>query len=685
MSRAGRWNRSWLGLLALCVVAFGAADAVLLHLATGYLGGAGFNGVTVQGVEGFLGFALASAVADSFLILLIWSALIPVLRVLRRPPSQILALAAGITLAVPVWINTVRFHIHEIVGTMIKPDVAWELAGGTAGSLAGSVVDSVTPDLLSQGILAGIVLAHGLAAFVLARLLEHRWAAFLGPLEPPRVRSVALGALAAGAVVLVLDVAPAGATLRDIRAGVARKPAHTILAWFADRATDVDLDGAGLVFAPRDPAPFDPTIHPYAIDRPGNGIDEDRIAGDHPVDFERLRPVPVPDPSAAATRRPHVLVIYLESFRADLLGRRFGDREVTPFLDRLAREGAASQHAYAHSPFTSRSRAQFFSGRLAPVPGEPTLIDDFAARGYRVAHFSGQDDSYAGSEALLGVARADRFYDARQDLARRTSRSTSQVSLQVSWKTLLSRTEEYLDHTDPSRPLFLYVNFVDTHFPYHHDELDDLLGVDPVDRADIRRSNVDAVLATYYNAAANVDLAIERLVGYFRRWSGGAEHVILVTSDHGQAFYEHEFLGHGEAADDPQSRVPLVVWGIEGQWPEPLGAADLRGLLLRDLGRGASGGAARLRFVPDPDRAVVQYLPSLARPRLFAVRRLSEVSVFQFVERRLEVLDAMTGEPAVRMSNANGGEKAALREVILNWEALRLEQAEADGDGSEQG
>jgi hypothetical protein len=51
--------------------------------------------------------------------------------------------------------------------------------------------------------------------------------------------------------------------------------------------SDVDGDGYGVLSAPQDPAPFTKSIHPYALEIPGNGVDEDGVAGDLPADFAR--------------------------------------------------------------------------------------------------------------------------------------------------------------------------------------------------------------------------------------------------------------------------------------------------------------------------------------------------------------------------------------------------------------
>jgi hypothetical protein len=460
-------------------------------------------------------------------------------------------------------------------------------------------------------------------------------------------------------------------TVARVRYGLRAKPSRILLVRLLQRVTDLDRDGYGWLARPSDPAPLDGTVHPYAIDIPGNGLDENGVGGDHPLAFE---PLPVAAaPELQGSKRPHFLLIFLETFRTDLLGARLDGREITPYLNQLAREGASSDQAFVHSPSTNSSRAHLFAGSLAYRSAGSTLIDDFKKRGYTVGHFSGQDDSFGDSASLLGFDRADVFYDARRDVEKRTSRSTSTVSLQVSCKTVLSRVRDFLAKLDTKRPLFLYVNFTDPHFPYFHREIDPILDVEPITKADIRADRAEKVWRAYANTVANVDRAVEELVETWRTQLDGRDHAILVTADHGQAFYEKGFLGHGEALDAAQTRIPLILWGIGGDWPEPLGLADIRGLLWRNLEVGHEGGIPVARFVPDPRRQVLQWAANLQRPHLVGLRELDRIALYDFRKDRLSVLTP--GETPVRVSPEE--EQKQLRALIWNWEALQRREAES--------
>jgi hypothetical protein len=641
--RAGRL------LLAAGVVLVGLVDAVMLAFTTGYFGG-GYNSPRLSGALRWLGFGASGAVLDAFLLSLAFGVALLVGRAVRLAGLPRLAFAGGIALLLPVGTDVVTQQLHRVFGKVVGMDLLVELAGGQFSDAALNAISEAPGAAL--GLLAA---AGGIAVLVVgARRLERR-------IAPRVVNAPSAGGLIAVVVTSAL-LGTAVLHLADTRApvlsyGLDRKPSGMFLRSAVEAATDWDRDGFGWMARPADPAPLDPSRHPWAPETPGNGVDENGLAGDLP------RAWPVPEAVAVVAQTdgasPSFLLVFLESFRGDLLGRTHAGRPVVPVLDELAGLGASSELAFAHNPFTWVSRAELFQGQLQPQAGAATLIDDFQERGYRVAYISGQDESH-GPAGLVGTERADFFVDARSHADRMTSRTALTVSLQISDAVVLEEVEGYLTSTrgDP-RPLFLFVNLVDTHFPYHHDELERLLDVEPVTRPEIRPWNADRVLATYLQAAANVDASVGQLVELWRTHFDAAP--LLVTADHGQAFYEEGMLGHGQSVAAGQTRVPLIAVGLGGDWPEPLGLADLRGLILGGL---AETGSAP-RFTPDPTRRIFQFTGLLEAPKEIALRTSDGVT-------RLEL-----GSGHAYSRSGAGAEKPlatddpAVHEVIWSWEALR--------------
>jgi hypothetical protein len=204
------------------------------------------------------------------------------------------------------------------------------------------------------------------------------------------------------------------------------------------------------------------------------------------------------------------------------------------------------------------------------------------------------------------------------------------------------------------------VNLVDNHYPYHHDGIDRLLDVDPVTRSEIRPENARRVFETYLQASAHVDRAIGELLALWGERMGDAP--LLITADHGQSFYEDGMLGHGQSLDPNQSRVPLILSGIGGTWPEPLGLADLRGLLLTHLFE-APG---RARFAADPARRVFQYVGPLERPYRIGLRSWDRSASWAF---------ARSQAPA-----AESGDERELLPVLWTWEWWQAERLRSESE-----
>ena len=605
-------------------------------------------------------------VLDLALVLGVWALCLPLLALLRARRLQTLILAGVLATGISFLIAAGRHNLYAVLGNMATVSVLREISRGSASTMAAQLLERMEAKDLLIPLFTALVL---LAVVIAAREVEGRFADIERRFAPPPLRSV-WAAFASCALLGALVLAIPSDTAARLRYGLRGKASWILTVELIQSVTDVDRDGYSWPAQPPDPAPFDGTIHPYAIDVPGNGVDENGVGGDHPRAFEPFPVAAAREPAGGS--RPHFLLIFLETFRADLLGARLGGREITPRLNRLAREGASSSRAFVHCPTTISSRAQLFVGSLAFRGAGSSLIDDFKDRGYTVGYFSGQDESFGDTESLLGVDRADAFYDARRDVAKRTSRSASVASLQVSWKTVLSRVREFLAKVDPDQPLFLYVNFTDAHFPYFHGEIDPILAVEPITRADIRADHAEQVRKAYANAAANVDRAVEELIDAWRTHLEGRDHAILVTADHGEAFYEKGFLGHGEALDDAQTHVPLILWGIGGDWPEPLGLADIRGLLQRNLEVGRGGGVPVARFVPDPQRRILQWAANVKRPHVVGLRGLEQLVLYDFREDRLAVL--APEEAPLRLSPEE--ERREFRALIWNWEAVQQRELE---------
>lgn len=524
---------------------------------------------------------------------------------IARRPAVVLSTIVGVAPVVAA--DFLQYRLLSYLGDAFDLALMFELSGRSPAEFLAVGSGHLVPLVLAFAAGTALLVAAGWFLRARERHARHKGAStatVLRPAAPPFFGPAAISVLVIiGAGVLSAAVRSSSDVLDN---GLRRKPTGQLLGAAVVSATDFDGDGFGILGRPPDPDLFDARIEPYAVDVPGSGVDENGVAGDLPPgpDYEEELPALTPWPS-----RPDVVLIVLESFRADALGAELRGKRVTPVLSELARRGISVEHAYSHNGYTVQSRHHILSGSLAGFDAG-TIVDDFAQNGYQTAYFSAQDDSFGGDLGLAGMTAAEVAYDARSDRARRYSTFTTAGSLAVSHGVLTERVEQFLAARDSNRPLFLYVNFHDTHYPYFHDDLEPLISSVVVRQGGIRPGAADDVREMYLNTAANVDAAVGRLIERVRG-SLGREPAVIVLSDHGESLFDENFLGHGYSLNDAQTRIPLIVANLPMTVEEPFGQADLRALLRTTLAQPAGEGLPQV--VRRPGKQVFQYLGVLER------------------------------------------------------------------------
>jgi hypothetical protein len=385
--------------------------------------------------------------------------------------------------------------------------------------------------------------------------------------------------VAAAATLGALAIVPA--TGSDAAFALNRTLAWRALASGADALTDIDRDGYGLAGLQRDAHPLDPARHPLALDVPGNGVDEDGFGGD-------LRPVPVPDPpppTLLPKGAPNLVVIVIESARADTLGMRIDGKPVAPHLEALARKGGATVPAFSHVAFTTASLKSLFTGDLAPRAGAPSLFRDLKASGYRIGVISGQPEDFGDISATVGMrASADVYADAHSMRAKRAFGFAAQGSLLVDERHLIDAFDAHFGRArDWRRPVFLYMNFQSPHFPYHHDGVPARLVDRPIPRDAISAANRAWLSRTYWNAVAASDRWLGEVVARLKRLGVWDNSLVVVTGDHGEDLFEDGFLGHGHIVNRRQFATFLVTNRPGAAPAGPIGLSDYRAILMAAL------------------------------------------------------------------------------------------------------
>ncbi|HYD37744.1 MAG TPA: sulfatase-like hydrolase/transferase, partial [Allosphingosinicella sp.] len=343
--------------------------------------------------------------------------------------------------------------------------------------------------------------------------------------------------------------------------------------------------------------------------------------------------------------------------------RRVGGREVTPVLNALAREGTLVRDAYSHVGFTSESLKSLFSGTLSPRPGGPSLFRDMKANGYQVGVYSAQAESWGEIAELLGSRRyADRFVDAEVLKAERVFSFAAKGSLKVDGRSLLREFgKAYAGTSAWSRPNFVYFNFQEAHFPYHHRGMPQFLPGRPIPRGEIGPGNREWVANTYWNSVAFDDWLVGRVVERLKAFGVWDETLLVVTADHGESLFDDDFLGHGHVINRQQTNVPLILSDPGVAVPSPVGLIDYRPMILRLLG------------APVPRRAaprVFQYIGELDTPHSIGMIEAGDRWTIMTVDSEI-VSFSDTGRHARYSDLPPGPDRARADRLIDEWARQR--------------
>lgn len=602
-----------------------AVQAVGLQMRLAVFGGRGWlssvHFITAGERLGFLLVLLvfSAAAAGAWL-----SAALGVARLVRAPRPRALSAAGTLWIAVLAIDFLVRQRVARLTADAVAL-ISFETAAGGVGGMLRNVWTWYGASIL------WVVAGGAAAAWAARRLWRHRAAPTWGAIE-----SIGTGAAVAGVGLLLTVFSPLWPETRALMT------AQTVVGYpfgiAVSTLSDVDGDGSGPFDAPADTAPFDASRHPYAIDIPDDGIDQDLLAGD--LEIEAIPPArraaldALSDyPPVTFSTRRNVVVMLLESVRHDSLAAQVRGRAVTPRLRELVDGGAAAPGGFfAANGFTMVSVTHLFWGGFRNTGS--TLIDDFKSNGYTVGCFSGASFEREGAGWGIGLEKADVVVDASV-LPATPPFGTSRAD------DVAGAVEAFL--AGRRDPFFVYVLFDDPHFPYLQRN-PPVLCDGPLAVSQIDRDDVETLRAAYYNQVYHVDAAVGRVIDALKREGLYDETIVIAVSDHGEALFDDGvLLGHGLRLNDVMTRCLAVVSNASGDVPDLASHHHLRGWL-----------RAWMTGMPAPaDDTVLQFLGSFDRPA-----RIAAVTA----EGRL-AYDFRTGGPI---------DEPRLRELILQWEYLRL-------------
>jgi len=420
-----------------------------------------------------------------------------------------------------------------------------------------------------------------------------------------------------------------------------------------------------------------------------------------------------------ADDRPNVIVLLVDTLRADYLGSYGFPGDISPNLDRLAGESVVFENCYANAPWTPPSVGTLFTSLYPQVHG----LNRFAERKFRDPDSGALRGSVLPDDAVtLAETLRDAGYQTAAFVANPWLRSDlglgqgfdfyddSSVSKTVPATLLTVAAREWIEQRPRDKPFFVYLHFMDVHEPYDSPQEDfdalwnglfdgdeRLIDSLPPKYLETKPSWAGGEMRmrlAYWRAryAAGVRLFDRRVAGLldFLRESGLLDSSYLVlTSDHGEELYEHIGWGHGESLHEHQLRVPLIV-----RPPQPSSSrrvashvrlVDLMPTLL------AVAGAERPAGLQGVDVSGLLGGNALATPLpVFSTGVVGEPEVHSLIDGRYKlVVDLERGSPALfdlesdpeELKNVARRETAVVESML---ERLEIHIAETTAAGLEQ-
>lgn len=297
---------------------------------------------------------------------------------------------------------------------------------------------------------------------------------------------------------------------------------------------------------------------------------------------------------------PNVLLVILDTVRADHLSSFGYSRPTSPVLDRLAAHGVVFEAAISPSSWTLPAHASLLTGtyphthRTDRINRElprrlPTVAEAFFQAGYRTAAFSGNRYFFTRRSGMgRGFQRfGDFFFNFADAVSQERLISALNHRLMAAglvedvwgrpWADQINRSLlRWLDHS--TGPFFVTINYFDAHDPYvppapwrgrfsRKPRPRGRLSIGTNHLPHLSPEQLQDELDAYDGAIAYADHQLGRLLDELDRRGLLGNTLVVITADHGELFGEHGLVNHANALWLPVIHVPLLFW-----WPGHLPA-----------------------------------------------------------------------------------------------------------------
>lgn len=307
----------------------------------------------------------------------------------------------------------------------------------------------------------------------------------------------------------------------------------------------------------------------------------------------------------AQAKMYNVLLVVIESLRSDQLTEYGSPVTVMPTVEEVAADGRVYTDMYSTATQSNLAAIVPVSGAyplrgtvLDPYPEDipyprTLLYDLIKPLGYRTGVFSSQNESWGGMSNFIRSRGLDTLLEAqnyigptyvpRGDAAFTNFLRGTRHAGKIDDRYTVGEALGWIISASEPKPFFAAINLQSSHLPY--DVPSDFppkfgtgdVGFDlefsgyPVD-------SVPVVLAKYRNSLAYADAQLARLIHALKDRGIWDSTIVVITGDHGEAFYEHGVAAHANGLWDEELRVPLVIHApglAPGKDPRPASHVDI--------------------------------------------------------------------------------------------------------------
>lgn len=369
----------------------------------------------------------------------------------------------------------------------------------------------------------------------------------------------------------------------------------------------------------------------------------------------------------------NIVLITLDTTRADHLGCYGYKKDTTPFLDSLARKGILFENAYANATWTLPSHASLFTGMMPSVhgvgysnffvsPSVKTIAESLQQKGYTSAAFIGGPFLVSAFNINQGFDFYDEHLDPHSELKRLTLfRLISKLTGKSLWHTdgqrhgaeINQEVSSYLKWAVNRQPFFLFINYFDAHEPYDPPQeirnqmqirttlkgnirfypLNKQNGIAcHADKTPLTQSEFQQLRDLYDGELRYQDQQLEALWKMVENLGVASKTILIIASDHGETIGEHQFLDHGHNLYQEQVHVPLLFYNsglFSGgrKITEEVQLIDVYPTLLQFVGLKPDSGIQGHSLIPGlrsnqfPSRPVLSEIDIDSHPRFAAFKR----------------------------------------------------------------